>query len=164
MATKIKAEKDGYRLVTARRGLYWIERDDNPFAGRVEFSGGKWSASRVTGFAMDHAVATARTPLEAFEAVIKPTYQEQFNKIANKVDTLGRGVCTTAWHCLVSGGENASETPGIEEHTEAFYELTVCGFWSLLDEYYQYTVRFGDDYPYTANIENDIEDGKIERY
>lgn len=160
MATKIKAEKGGYKLVAAGRGIYWIETDENQHAGHVKFSGGKFHASRSAGLTFHYATATARTAIEAFEAVLKPTWQEIFHAECDRIERLNKCVfMSTAEHCLAGGAENADMTPEVEPRSEEWYALTMSGYWSNMDDCGQY-----GDLRYTTNIERDIEDGKIERY
>jgi hypothetical protein len=157
-------EKNGYQAKRQASGDYEIHHNGEQVGYLFPYGNG-WQASRSSEVG-GREYAFGATAREVFEKIARVTWREQFNLISEKIaiKALDAGFLgnTTAWLSLVSAGENASMTDGITECTEEYYEATVGGFHSLMDEYYEYTVKYGDDYPYTHNIDSDLEDGKIE--
>lgn len=91
----------------------------------------------------------------AFAAKVKAEVEREWEKI----ERLGNGRHTTAWHLIGSAEDNADDTSreeGFERHSDQWYSV----LWSsyrLEEEYADY-----GDLAYTRNIDDDIENGLIE--
>lgn len=91
----------------------------------------------------------------AFAAKVKAQVEREWEKI----ERLGNGRHTTAWHLIGSAEDNADDTSreeGFERHSNQWYSV----LWSsyrLEEEYADY-----GDLAYTRNIDDDIRDGLLE--
>ncbi|NUQ98318.1 MAG: hypothetical protein HOY79_17800 [Streptomyces sp.] len=129
---------------TYRTGRAWIIEDWN--TGETYTADTRTEAVR--------ALVQARTDA-AFAAKVKAEVEREWEKI----ERLGNGRHTTAWHLIGSAEDNADDTSreeGFERHSDQWY-LVLWSSYRLEEEYADY-----GELAYTRNIEDDIRDGLLE--
>lgn len=147
----------------ARRSIAYSVFIDGDKAGETYRTGRNWTIedwktgetyTAGTRTAAVRALVQARADA-AFAAKVKAEVEREWEKI----ERLGNGRHTTAWHLIGSAEDNADDTSreeGFERHSDQWYSV----LWSsyrLEEEYADY-----GDLAYTRNIEDDIENGLIE--
>lgn len=148
-----KTSENGYDLRADGRGKYRIEKtDDGTWVGEIIFKGGMWHAERRgRTFAYLDVKYSARTAVNAFKGVARRSAEEELDDVSEIVDRRAREAgatwLTTAQHCLLGGGENASDT--YPERTPEWYECALSSFYSSMDEYGQHGDRV-----YVTNVED----------